>query len=1134
MLMKTKRKITRRRVLSFLLSVALLVSMLPLSGGQVAKAADGYPVTYEVKTDDNGSQYISITGMASNYADFIDGDGTLTFPEEIDGKPVKAVSDGSLPDIAKGTKLVLPASINKFEGNSCLMFTGSTIKEIYIMCEGIFDSNWEMFGMIYLAGAPSVTDIYFYPTDTINSAACIVGTMEWSHQVTVHVSSQTMLDKFNSDAGLQSMISKGALKIVKDLKASAGAAVKAKQEALSLKISQGEAMAEEDYTKASWSALQTVLAEAKEKTGSTDEAVLDGAIAAVEDAVNGLVSLEPIKKAISNASGKIENENKYQAYYIGKLKEAIAAAQAVPDDATAEKVAELAKAVADADKATKEKGNGKVEISWDNGDSGPIVPLVTINANGASRSGVSDDSRLFYYKDEACTTPAVGQDASVKPTEPGEYYLRASEPESGNYKAAISNVLKFTITERLVNWNGYQWDEDTRTLTITEDMVDFPNIMEVPWVADMFKINTVRVKDGVTLTRIGAYTFSGANHLSEFQIPSTVKAVGDNALNGCEYLEGTIALTDLTAGENAFSGCKKLQGSVSLADTMTEIPAGCFTGCTLESITLPGGVTAIGKEAFKDTKAFAGAEVILPGTVTAIGEGSFQGAGIASVRLPENLGSIGKSAFEGNPSLESIALPASLSELGGRAFASTGLKQIVIPATVQTIGGGLFQGCSSLSYVEFLGTGYDAEKLLSEKVAVKISGVEYQYDTMFDGTSPSLSVLCDGTTYDTLAGYAGVVENGDKAMGWPAAVLHKSQEYLEQTQAGYQADRETLAALSSADYGEAAWNSLQAAIAEAEAMLVDGPSNYDIITSRQAAQKKLAEGVAACLQDALDRAKAFLAGENIEKDYDTESDSWWDMQDAVEDAGRIIEENTAGVTEIIAQIEALKTAQGGLVPRNTDTAEAALGTAITAAKALAQADYTAESWKVLQDAIAEAEALKGKGTISQIEAAQKKVEDAKNALVKKDNTGTKPTEDSNGGTGTKPTEDPNGGTGTKPTTDPSGGTGVKPTTKPTAKPQAPKVKKATVKKAKSTKKKTIQVQWKKLSGVTGYQVQTALDKKFKKGKKTYTVKKAKTTKKTIKKLKRKKKYFVRVRAYKTVNGKKYYGSWSKAKSVKVK
>lgn len=37
----------------------------------------------------------------------------------------------------------------------------------------------------------------------------------------------------------------------------------------------------------------------------------------------------------------------------------------------------------------------------------------------------------------------------------------------------------------------------------------------------------------------------------------------------------------------------------------------------------------------------------------------------------------------------------------------------------------------------------------------------------------------------------------------------------------------------------------------------------------------------------------------------------------------------------------------------------------------------------------------------------------------------------------------------------------------------------------------------------------------------------------LKKLK-KKKYYVQVRAYRTVNGKKIYGDWSKVKSVKVK
>ena len=96
-----------------------------------------------------------------------------------------------------------------------------------------------------------------------------------------------------------------------------------------------------------------------------------------------------------------------------------------------------------------------------------------------------------------------------------------------------------------------------------------------------------------------------------------------------------------------------------------------------------------------------------------------------------------------------------------------------------------------------------------------------------------------------------------------------------------------------------------------------------------------------------------------------------------------------------------------------------------------------------------------------------------------------------------------------------------------------KPKSASIKKVKGAKK-AILVTWKKVSGVNGYEIQVATDKKFKKNKKTVTIKKQKTTKTTIKKLKAKKKYYVRVRTYKMVNGKKVYSSWSKAKSVKTK
>lgn len=102
------------------------------------------------------------------------------------------------------------------------------------------------------------------------------------------------------------------------------------------------------------------------------------------------------------------------------------------------------------------------------------------------------------------------------------------------------------------------------------------------------------------------------------------------------------------------------------------------------------------------------------------------------------------------------------------------------------------------------------------------------------------------------------------------------------------------------------------------------------------------------------------------------------------------------------------------------------------------------------------------------------------------------------------------------------------TVKAVAKPKSTKFKK--VKPA----KKAVSVEWKKVSGVKGYQVEVATDKKFKKNKKTATVKKQKTTKVTIKKLKAKKKYYVRIRTYKTVKGKKIYSSWSKVKTVKTK
>lgn len=81
------------------------------------------------------------------------------------------------------------------------------------------------------------------------------------------------------------------------------------------------------------------------------------------------------------------------------------------------------------------------------------------------------------------------------------------------------------------------------------------------------------------------------------------------------------------------------------------------------------------------------------------------------------------------------------------------------------------------------------------------------------------------------------------------------------------------------------------------------------------------------------------------------------------------------------------------------------------------------------------------------------------------------------------------------------------------------------------KKKKLNVSWKKVSGITGYEIVSATNNKFTKNIKSYTVKKNKMT---IKKLKPKMKYFVKVRAYRLVNGRKYFGKWSKVVKKKIK
>lgn len=95
------------------------------------------------------------------------------------------------------------------------------------------------------------------------------------------------------------------------------------------------------------------------------------------------------------------------------------------------------------------------------------------------------------------------------------------------------------------------------------------------------------------------------------------------------------------------------------------------------------------------------------------------------------------------------------------------------------------------------------------------------------------------------------------------------------------------------------------------------------------------------------------------------------------------------------------------------------------------------------------------------------------------------------------------------------------------------VKKMQLKTVKSDSSNTMKIVWKKLKKVTGYQVQISSKRNFK----SQTIQrmfKAKQSRTTLRPLTSKRKYYVRVRAYKKSGKKKIYGAWSQIKKVKIK
>lgn len=87
-------------------------------------------------------------------------------------------------------------------------------------------------------------------------------------------------------------------------------------------------------------------------------------------------------------------------------------------------------------------------------------------------------------------------------------------------------------------------------------------------------------------------------------------------------------------------------------------------------------------------------------------------------------------------------------------------------------------------------------------------------------------------------------------------------------------------------------------------------------------------------------------------------------------------------------------------------------------------------------------------------------------------------------------------------------------------------------KVSNSKGKKMVIKWSKDTRVTGYEIKYTTDINFKKCVNRFT-RSASTTSATVSRLAKNKTYYIQIRTYKTINGKKYYSKWSSIKAVKI-
>ncbi|MBR4034608.1 MAG: leucine-rich repeat domain-containing protein, partial [Clostridia bacterium] len=162
----------------------------------------------------------------------------------------------------------------------------------------------------------------------------------------------------------------------------------------------------------------------------------------------------------------------------------------------------------------------------------------------------------------------------------------------------------------------------------------------------------------------------------------SIGTIAPHAFTMCKCIESITIPEGVTKiGREAFYKCTSLR-SVELPESLITIESSVFSNCSsLEKVKLGGKVEYMGEYVFSECEKLG--EIILPDSLSFLGNYAFQGC-IALKRavLSKNLETLDLMVFASCKNLESVIIPEGVKNIGTDVFSDTALKEIIIPASV--------------------------------------------------------------------------------------------------------------------------------------------------------------------------------------------------------------------------------------------------------------------------------------------------------------------------------------------------------------------------------------------------------------------------------------------------------------------